>query len=77
MSGHLKVKDRTTSEQGELFECMGDGRVRVLMESGEIREYPPKDLVGTIESGRERAQENSQTLRDHTLTCPTSAVVGD
>ena len=58
MSGNLRVKVRATSEQGELFECMKDGRVRVLMENGEVREYQPKDLIGTIGSYKGQTQES-------------------
>ncbi len=50
MAGNLVVKDRATREQGRLFQCLKNGRVKVLMESGEVREYLARDLVGTLES---------------------------
>ncbi|WP_252177655.1 hypothetical protein [Endozoicomonas sp. 4G] len=42
------MKDRVTCEQGRLYQCLRNGRVRVLMDSGEVREYFAKDLVGTL-----------------------------
>ena len=50
MAGNLIVKDRATSEQGRLFQCLKNGRVKVLMENGEVREYQARDLVGRLES---------------------------
>ena len=48
MNGNLRVKDRTTYEQGKLFQCLNNGRVKVLMDNGEVREYQSKDLIGII-----------------------------
>ncbi|WP_152558612.1 hypothetical protein [Endozoicomonas numazuensis] len=50
MAGNLIVRDRITCEQGRLYQCMRNGRVKVLMDSGEVREYFAKDLVGTLAS---------------------------
>lgn len=50
MAGNLIVMDRATSEKGRLYQSLKNGRVKVLMENGEVREYLPKDLVGTLES---------------------------
>lgn len=48
MNGNLRVKDRATCEQGKLFQCLNNGRVKVLMDNGEVREYQSKDLIGMI-----------------------------
>lgn len=61
MNGTLKVKDRITYEQGKLFQCLNNGWVKVLMDTGEVREYQSKDLVGILDltpSGSGAAQEN-------------------
>ncbi|MGI9279495.1 MAG: hypothetical protein ACR2PX_07685 [Endozoicomonas sp.] len=50
MAGNLIVKDRITCEQGRLYQCLRNGRVKVLMDSGEVREYFAKDLIGTLAS---------------------------
>ena len=50
MNGSLRVKDRHTFEGGRLFQSLKTGWVKVLMDSGEVREYLPKDLIATIET---------------------------
>ena len=52
MKSNLTVKDRQTSEQGTILQCLNDGWVRVLMESGQIRDYRPKELTGLIQAGQ-------------------------
>ena len=48
MKSNLMIRDRQTSEQGTILQCRSDGRVRVLMDNGQIRDYRPKELVGLI-----------------------------
>ncbi|WOG27976.1 hypothetical protein [Endozoicomonas sp. 8E] len=50
MAGNLIVKDRITCEQGRLYQCLRNGRIKVLMDTGEVREYFAKDLVATLAS---------------------------
>ena len=49
MNGNLRVKDRITYEHGKLFQWLNDGWVKVLMDTGEVREYQSKDLIGIID----------------------------
>ena len=63
MAGNLIVKDRTTREQGRLFQCLENGRVKVLMESGEVREYLAKDLVGTLGSVQNKMQLGKRSIK--------------
>ncbi len=62
MNGNLKVKDRITYEQGKLFQCLNNGWVKVLMDSGEVREYQPKDLIATIGSLNVAASKSTNSL---------------
>ena len=52
MNGNLRVKDRITYEQGKLFQWLNNGWVKVLMDTGEVREYQSKDLIGIIGGGQ-------------------------
>lgn len=63
MAGNLVVKDRATREQGRLFQCLKNGRVKVLMESGEVREYLARDLVGTLESVQPASSYNHRVAK--------------
>lgn len=63
MNGNLKVKDRATFEQGRLFQCLQNGWVKVLMDSGEVRKYQPRDLIGTLESGESGNRHNTAGLK--------------
>ena len=55
MNGSLRVKDRHTFEEGRLFQSLKTGWVKVLMDSGEVREYLPKDLIATINSEKDQS----------------------
>ncbi|UYM18272.1 hypothetical protein [Endozoicomonas euniceicola] len=59
MNGSLRVKDRSTFEEGRLFQSLKTGWVKVLMDNGEVREYRPKDLIATITSS---LQKNIQEI---------------
>ncbi|WP_153765743.1 hypothetical protein [Endozoicomonas sp. OPT23] len=63
MAGNLIVKDRATRERGRLFQCLKNGRVKVLMESGEVREYLARDLVGTLESAQTAVSYNRRATK--------------
>ena len=62
MNGNLRVKDRITYEQGKLFQCLSNGWVKVLMDTGEVREYQSKDLVGIIEVSGQRQSSGATQL---------------
>jgi hypothetical protein len=63
MTGNLIVKDRLTCEQGKLFQCLRNGLVKVLMDSGEVREYRAKDLIGTLGSISKNAVPERRALK--------------
>ncbi|OED40549.1 hypothetical protein ACH42_16205 [Endozoicomonas sp. (ex Bugula neritina AB1)] len=48
MRHNFTIRDRQTSEQGTILQCLSDGWVRVLMDSGQIRDYRPQELIGQI-----------------------------
>ena len=68
MKSNLMVRDRQTSEHGTILQCLNDGWVRVLMESGQIRDYRPKELTGLIRAGRsDKIHSGNNSITDKKL----------